>query len=151
MPLKLGGNTHTGLGSSAQCPGLSRHWVSALSQTCVCVCVCVCVRMRVCSVTLVLSNSLRPHGVFTTRFLHPWDFPGKNTGVGCYSYLQGNLPDPGIKPASPASPSLQADSLPLSQLGKPSYTCSRCLIKAPFPLDCPGHGTFIFLPIRPHT
>ena len=23
-----------------------------------------------------------------------WDFPGKNTGVGCHSLLQGNLPNP---------------------------------------------------------
>ena len=24
-----------------------------------------------------------------TRLLHPWNFPGKNTGVGCHSLLQG--------------------------------------------------------------
>ena len=27
------------------------------------------------------------------------DSPGKNTGVGCHALLQGNLPNPGIKPA----------------------------------------------------
>ena len=44
----------------------------------VCVCVCVCV-----SVSLsVLSVSLRPY--VSTRFLCPWDCPGKNTGVGCH-------------------------------------------------------------------
>ena len=42
--------------------------------------------------------------------------PGKNTGVGCYTSLQGDLLDPGIKPASPA---LQVDSLPLSHWGNP--------------------------------
>ena len=26
----------------------------------------------------------------------------KNTGTGCYVLLQGNLPDPGIEPGSPA-------------------------------------------------
>ena len=31
----------------------------------------------------------------------------------------GDLPDPGIKPMSPASPALQADSLPLSHRGSP--------------------------------
>ena len=31
-----------------------------------------------------------------------WDFPGKNTGVGSHFLLQGNLPDPGIEPRSPA-------------------------------------------------
>ena len=30
------------------------------------------------------------------------DSLGKNTGVGCHFLLQGDLPDPGIKPASPA-------------------------------------------------
>ena len=29
-----------------------------------------------------------------------WDFPGKNTGVGCHFLSPGNLPDPGIKPVS---------------------------------------------------
>jgi len=31
----------------------------------------------------------------------------------------GDLPDPGIKPVSPVSPALQADSLPLNHLGNP--------------------------------
>ena len=32
----------------------------------------------------VVSDSLRPHGLQHTRLLHPWDFPGKSTGVGCH-------------------------------------------------------------------
>ena len=32
----------------------------------------------------VMSNSSRPHGLQPTRLLHPWDFPGKSTGVGMY-------------------------------------------------------------------
>ena len=35
----------------------------------------------------VVSDSLRPHGLQPTRLLHPWDFPGKNTGVGCHCLL----------------------------------------------------------------
>ena len=31
----------------------------------------------------VVSNSWRPHGLQPTRLLHPWDFLGKSTGVGC--------------------------------------------------------------------
>ena len=31
---------------------------------------------------------LRPHGVQSSRLLCPWDFPGKNTGVGCHFLLQ---------------------------------------------------------------
>ena len=33
------------------------------------------------------SDSLRPHGLQPTRLLRPWDFPGKNTGVGCHRIL----------------------------------------------------------------
>ena len=32
----------------------------------------------------VMSNSSWPHGLQPTRLLHPWDFPGKSTGVGCH-------------------------------------------------------------------
>ena len=30
---------------------------------------------------------LATHGLQPTRLLHPWDFPGKSTGVGCYFLL----------------------------------------------------------------
>ena len=42
-----------------------------------------------------------PRTVQSARLLFPWDFPGKNTGVGCH-FLPGNLPDPGIELLSPA-------------------------------------------------
>ena len=35
----------------------------------------------------VVSDSSRPHGLKPTRLLHPWDFPGKRTGVGCHGLL----------------------------------------------------------------
>ena len=38
----------------------------------------------------VVFDSLRPHGLQPTKLLRPWDFPGKNTGVGCHCFLQGN-------------------------------------------------------------
>jgi len=37
----------------------------------------------------VVSGSLQPHGLSPTRSFCPWDFPGKNTGVGCPFLLQG--------------------------------------------------------------
>ena len=43
----------------------------------------------------VMSNSLWPHRLGPTRLLYPWDFPGKNTGVGCHSLLQGIFPTQG--------------------------------------------------------
>ena len=39
----------------------------------------------------VVSNSWRPHGLQPTRLLHPWDFPGKSTGVGCHWLLRVDL------------------------------------------------------------
>ena len=41
-----------------------------------------------CQVASVLSDSVRPHGLQPTRLLHPWDSPGKDTGVGCHFPLQ---------------------------------------------------------------
>ena len=35
----------------------------------------------------VVSNPQRPHGLQPSRLLHPRDFPGKSTGVGCHCLL----------------------------------------------------------------
>ena len=35
----------------------------------------------------VMSDWWRPHGLQPTRLLHPWDFPGKSTEVGCHCLL----------------------------------------------------------------
>ena len=37
----------------------------------------------------VMSACLWPHGLWPTRLLCPWDFAGKNTGVGSHSLFQG--------------------------------------------------------------
>ena len=42
-----------------------------------------------CWVTESCPTLLRSHGLQPSRFLCPWDFPGKNTGVGCHFLLQG--------------------------------------------------------------
>ena len=70
---------------------------SLLSVQCVYASVCAC---------SVMFDSLQPHGPQPTRLLCPWDFPGKNTGVGCHFLLQGNVPDAGINLASLAFPTL---------------------------------------------
>jgi len=41
-----------------------------------------------CWVTSVVSNSVWPHRGQPARLPHPWDSPGKNTGVGCHFLLQ---------------------------------------------------------------
>ena len=35
-----------------------------------------------------MSDSVRPHRRKPTKLPHPWDSPGKNTGVGCHFLLQ---------------------------------------------------------------
>ena len=35
-----------------------------------------------------MSDPQRPHGLQPTRLHHPWDSPGKNTGVGCHFLFQ---------------------------------------------------------------
>ena len=59
-----------------------------------------------CCCYLVTKLYLTPwwfHGLEFTRLLCPWNSPGKNTeGVAIPS--PGDLPEPGIKPASPALP-----------------------------------------------
>ena len=55
--------------------------------------------VAVVHVRSVMSDSLPPHGLQPTRLLCPWDFPGKNPGVGCHALLQGIFP---IQESNPA-------------------------------------------------
>ena len=48
-----------------------------------------------------VSDSLRPHGLYPTRLLCPWDFPGNSTGVDCHFLLQGIFPNQGLNPGLP--------------------------------------------------
>ena len=70
----------------------------------------------------VVPDSLQPHGLQSTRLLCPWDFPGKDTGVGCHFPSLGDHPNSGIQPGFPA---LQADSLPTELQGNPKFSPNR--------------------------
>ena len=61
----------------------------------------------------VVSNSLQPHGLWSTRILCPWNFSGRNTGVGWHFLLEG------IFPTQRTNLHWQADSLPLHHLESP--------------------------------
>ena len=58
----------------------------------VCVCVCVCVRAQWWPAF---------HGLWPASLLCPWNFPGKNTGMGCRYLLERIFPiqgsDPGLQ------------------------------------------------------
>ena len=58
----------------------------------------ICTLFYVCVSHSVVSESLRPHGWQPARLLCPWDFPGKNTGVGSHFLLQGKFLTQGLKP-----------------------------------------------------
>ena len=58
----------------------------------------------------VVSDSLRPHGL-----LCPWGFSRPESWSGLPCPPPGDIPNPGIKPTSPA---LQADFLPSDHQGK---------------------------------
>jgi len=44
---------------------------------------------RPCATPLTAAHQALPssHGLQPTRLLHPWDFPGKYSGVGCHSLV----------------------------------------------------------------
>ena len=67
----------------------------------------------------VMSDSLRPHGLWLPRLLYPWNFPGKDTGVSCHFLLQGIFPTQEFNPCFLHHLCWQADSLLLSYLGSP--------------------------------
>ena len=45
-----------------------------------------------------MSDCLRPHGLWATRLLCPWDPLGKNTRMGCHFLLQGTFSTQGLNP-----------------------------------------------------
>ena len=88
-------------------------------QQCVCVCVCVC------SVGQLCPTSCNPVDCNPPRSSIYGIFKGKNTWVGCHFLLQGIFPTQG---SNPNLLHWQADSLSLSQPGKPASN-SDLLVK----------------------
>ena len=70
----------------------------------------------------VMSYSLRPHRLWPARLLCPWDFPSKNTGVGCRFLLQGIFPTQGMNWRLLCLLHLQMCSSPLLHLGSQPLT-----------------------------
>ena len=72
-----------------------------------------------CLVAKSCSDSFETPWTTAARFLCPWDFPGKNHGVGCYFLLQGIFPTQGSNPHLLRVLYWQADSLPTESTEKP--------------------------------
>ena len=70
--------------------------------------------------SLQLHPTLQPHGLQPTRLLCPWDFRGKNTGMGCHALLQVIFLSQGLNLDLLCLLHLQADSLPLAPPAKSS-------------------------------
>ena len=99
--------------------------------------ICVCLVARSC-LTLCDRMGCSAPGCFVHG-----DSPGKNTGVGFLCPPPENLPNPGIKPRSPA---LQVDSLPSESPGKPTKTGvgSLSLLQGLFPTQESNWGLLHF-------
>ena len=84
---------------------------SLLLHVASCVILCACMRS-------VITNSLRPRGLYPASLLCPWDFPCKNTRLDCYFLLQGIFLSQGL---NPRLLHWQVGSLTTEPPGKPFY------------------------------
>ena len=75
-----------------------------------------------CACCSVVSDPLQPHGLQPARLLCPWGFSRQEYQSGLPRPPSGNLPNPGIKPRSPA---LQVILYQLSYQG----SLTMCLCK----------------------
>ena len=74
----------------------------------------LCILCCCCLVAQLSSNLLWLHGLWPTRLLCPWNFPGKNTRMGCHFLLQGIFLTQGLNLYLLHWP---VESLPLSHQG----------------------------------
>ena len=78
-----------------------------------------------CVLVAQLCPTLWPHGLQPARLLHPWNSPGRNTGVGCHSLLQGIFLTQESNPHLLCLLHWQVGSLPPELPGKPRGTRGR--------------------------
>ena len=81
-----------------------------------------------------MSDSLWPHGLGPARLLCPWDFPGKNSEVGCHSLLQGIFLNQGSNPGVHCGQTLPSEPLQFSSV----QSLSRVPLCYPMNRSTPG-------------
>ena len=94
-----------------------------------------------------MSSCLRSHGLQPARLLCPWNFLGKNTGVGCHSLLQGILPAQGSNPGllhcrqtePPNKPSQLTNNV-VTVSGRQQRDSSIHIYTCPFSHKLPSHS-----------
>ena len=76
------------------------------------------------------------------RFLHPWNFPGRSTGVGCHFLLQRIFPTQGSNPGLPHCKQMLLPSEPPGKLINESRSVmSNSLWGLYTPWNSPGQST----------
>ena len=85
-----------------------------------------------CVLSCPVDDSLQPPGLQFPRFLCPWNFPSKNSGVGSHFFLQGIFPTQG---SNLHLLHWQVYLLPLGYLGSQN-TLSYIVIKVTITRDC---------------
>ena len=129
---KLGNGAMKNWGERCPCLWWPCFGVSCGGSSCVWDCLqdpiqVVLVRSLPCTLSSsVVSNSLRPHELQPSRLLCPWNFPGKNTEMGCHFLLQGIFPTQESNPPLLDLLPWQEDSLPLSHWGSPGIITDTC-------------------------
>ena len=88
---------------------------SHASQYSICEKQTFCFAIMLCSLSCV--QLFATHGLQPTRLFCPWNFPGKNTGVGCQFLFQWILPTQGSNTHLLYVLPWQVNSLPLRHLG----------------------------------
>ena len=76
--------------------------------------------------SLQLCSTLQRYGLQPARLLCPWGSPDEDTGVGCHALLQGNPPDPGIKPVSLMSLALACGFFTTGATSVPAKSLQSC-------------------------
>ena len=97
--------------------------------------------MRACSITKLCSALCNPMDCSPPGF-SVMGFSRQEYWSGLPFPPSGDIPDPGIEPASLASPALLVDSLPLSHLGSPYVkvlTCNVMVLGDGAFKSCLGH------------
>ena len=99
-------------------------WLSSM-YVCVCVCTYIHTYIYIYIHTHTLSHVWHFAALWTVACQAPLSigFPRWEYWSGLPFPSARWRPDPGIKPMSPASPSLQGDSLPPEPSGKPTHIC----------------------------